>query len=683
MAGINIFKNSGTCNNLPGSFNCSCIEGWTGKDCSEDVNECSVSGINICKNNGTCNNLPGSFNCSCIEGWSGRDCSVDVDECSVAGINICKNSGTCNNLPGSFNCSCMEGWTGRDCSKDIDECSVSGINICKNNGTCNNLPGSFNCSCIEGWTGKDCSEDVNECSVSGINICKNNGTCNNLPGSFNCSCIEGWSGSDCSVDVNECSVAGNNICKNSGTCNNLPGSFNCSCIESWTGKDCSEDVNECSVSGINICKNYGTCNNLPGSFNCSCIEGWSGSDCSKDIDECSLSGNNICQNNGMCNNLPGSFNCSCIEGWSGSDCSKDIDECSVAGINICKNNGMCNNLPGSFNCSCIEGWTCRYCFEDDDECSDAGRNICKNNEFNESSERCQNKMTANFLHGAYICMWTSNFSRGEQKESKCFDFNGICLHLNMLLNSSSTNRLASRNGTSLIYVLGATSAIQTSKVFSCRQLILNYTFCDTCSERNSTENTFEIHAKKVWQILKTYNITRDMYTRFFSMAYVASDCKTHTGQCSLTIFTLHQFKCTSITFPVLYSCISGHDGSRCKCKHQFIKCNLTSVYNNSVTCYRSVIPIWLLKKSSSNGCQSNFEICTNDYCCLNWSSGCIFVHNTTEDHRQALVKQGQSTKSDTISKKGKLPVILGTTFGCLGILFASIAGFFIHHRFIR
>jgi Notch-like protein len=62
------------------SYKCSCTNGWTGKDCSEDINECSTS---PCKNNGVCadshsrgDSTPG-YVCTCTNEYTGDDCSKE------------------------------------------------------------------------------------------------------------------------------------------------------------------------------------------------------------------------------------------------------------------------------------------------------------------------------------------------------------------------------------------------------------------------------------------------------------------------------------------------------------------------------------------------------------------------------------------------------------------------------
>lgn len=44
-------------------------------------------------------------NCTCTEGWMGKDCNIDINEC-ISGTNMCEFQETCENYDGSYNCSC-------------------------------------------------------------------------------------------------------------------------------------------------------------------------------------------------------------------------------------------------------------------------------------------------------------------------------------------------------------------------------------------------------------------------------------------------------------------------------------------------------------------------------------------------------------------------------------------------
>lgn len=70
-----------------------------GENCATTCN-CSTIGTE------TCNSIEG---CKCKEGWSGKWCEKDQDECSYTDI-PCISSSTCINTPGSFECQCNDGF---------------------------------------------------------------------------------------------------------------------------------------------------------------------------------------------------------------------------------------------------------------------------------------------------------------------------------------------------------------------------------------------------------------------------------------------------------------------------------------------------------------------------------------------------------------------------------------------
>uniref|UniRef100_A0A8D0L9R6 Fibrillin 2 n=1 Tax=Sphenodon punctatus TaxID=8508 RepID=A0A8D0L9R6_SPHPU len=143
----------GECENTKGSFICHCQLGYSVKKgttgCS-DVDECEL-GAHNCDMHALCVNVPGSFKCSCKEGWIGNGIKcIDLDECSN-GTHQCSVNAQCVNTPGSYRCACAEGFTGDGftCS-DVDECAEN-INLCEN-GQCLNIPGAYRCECEMGFT---------------------------------------------------------------------------------------------------------------------------------------------------------------------------------------------------------------------------------------------------------------------------------------------------------------------------------------------------------------------------------------------------------------------------------------------------------------------------------------------------------------------------------------------------
>lgn len=60
-----------------------------GPDCGIDYDECKAE--SPCQNDATCLNYEGGYNCSCTEGYKGKNCT-EVDCASV----VCLNGGQCN-----------------------------------------------------------------------------------------------------------------------------------------------------------------------------------------------------------------------------------------------------------------------------------------------------------------------------------------------------------------------------------------------------------------------------------------------------------------------------------------------------------------------------------------------------------------------------------------------------------
>ena len=71
--------NGATCTDLFLDFTCTCMEGFNGTLCDEDVNECLSS---PCSNhNQTCVNYMGGYECLCELGYEGAWCELEVNEC--------------------------------------------------------------------------------------------------------------------------------------------------------------------------------------------------------------------------------------------------------------------------------------------------------------------------------------------------------------------------------------------------------------------------------------------------------------------------------------------------------------------------------------------------------------------------------------------------------------------------
>lgn len=72
-----------------------------GPDCGIDYDECKEE--SPCENGATCLNYEGGYNCSCTEGYKGKNCTV-VDCASV----VCLNGGQCTHVQvdNKWQCDC-------------------------------------------------------------------------------------------------------------------------------------------------------------------------------------------------------------------------------------------------------------------------------------------------------------------------------------------------------------------------------------------------------------------------------------------------------------------------------------------------------------------------------------------------------------------------------------------------
>ena len=88
-----------------------CRDGYTGMGVGncDDIDECEY-GYHDCHADATCTNTPGSWTCTCNEGYqqTGAICN-DVDECATSIRYECHEKAVCLNLPSSYFCHCIPG----------------------------------------------------------------------------------------------------------------------------------------------------------------------------------------------------------------------------------------------------------------------------------------------------------------------------------------------------------------------------------------------------------------------------------------------------------------------------------------------------------------------------------------------------------------------------------------------
>ncbi|XP_065940920.1 uncharacterized protein [Magallana gigas] len=364
-------QNNGTCVDLMNDYECYCMDGFNGTDCTKNINDCQPD---PCQNNGTCTDLVNDYECDCVAGINGTNCENNIDECDVR---PCQNNGTCVDLINEYKCYCMDGFNGKNCINNIDDCLPD---HCQNNGTCIDLVNDYQCDCMVGFNGTNCENNINDCIPE---PCQNNGTCIDLINDYQCNCTQGFNGTNCENNIDDCLP---DPCQNNGTCTDLVNDYLCDCMVGFNGISCENNINDCVPEP---CQNNGTCIDLINDYQCNCTQGFNGTNCANNIDDCLP---DPCENNGTCTDLVNDYHCGCVEGFNGTHCENNIDECEVQ---PCQNNGSCVDLINGYQCYCTDGFNGANCAIDIDECA---------------SQPCQNNGTCIDLINEYKCRCTDGYN---------------------------------------------------------------------------------------------------------------------------------------------------------------------------------------------------------------------------------------------------------------------------------
>ena len=139
------------------------------------------------------NLTPGSYYCSCSDGFTGNGVICDdVDECLGVNHN-CDAFATCDNDHGVYTCECNKGYIGNGIfCDDVNEC-ITGDHNCPLEAVCKNNDGSFNCDCDIGYKSGGADEscedgvcvgncvDIDEC-IARIDECHDRTECANTDG---------------------------------------------------------------------------------------------------------------------------------------------------------------------------------------------------------------------------------------------------------------------------------------------------------------------------------------------------------------------------------------------------------------------------------------------------------------------------------------------------------------------
>ncbi|XP_048124329.1 protein kinase C-binding protein NELL2 isoform X2 [Alosa alosa] len=96
------------CFNTVGGHSCSCKPGYVGNG-----TVCKPLCDGLCQNGGSC---VSPDTCICQQGFTGKRCETDIDECEN-GRHTCSNDTVCFNMDGGYDCRCPHG---RNCSGDCN-----------------------------------------------------------------------------------------------------------------------------------------------------------------------------------------------------------------------------------------------------------------------------------------------------------------------------------------------------------------------------------------------------------------------------------------------------------------------------------------------------------------------------------------------------------------------------------
>ena len=280
------FNDFPQCRNLNGSYECVCPEGsfFVPPDQCAPIPKNDPCQFEPCVNGACSIDRELGFSCKCDDGWTGRRCSVDINEC--ANPEVCALTGQrCVNTDGSYTCACNPGFQlikGFQGCVDFNECAT-GLYCNTTSEVCINLPGTYSCECRPGFyrslkTGT-CTQD-NLCSADS-NPCGEGETCTTGLGQVSCPCSVGLirTVDGLCVDARTCYFSG---CFNGGSCEQTTKiGYQCKCPTPYYGSRCESKCPDTAPFFIDgkcrECQSDANCRTVfsgsvcdPNSFFCTC-----------------------------------------------------------------------------------------------------------------------------------------------------------------------------------------------------------------------------------------------------------------------------------------------------------------------------------------------------------------------------------------------------------------------------
>ncbi|KAM8934213.1 protein crumbs homolog 2 [Pelodytes ibericus] len=185
-----------------------------------------------CLHGGKCQDLFNSFNCSCSDGWKGKACELNIDDCTP---NPCIH-GLCVDQVSHYQCNCSSGYTGKNCELNVDDCEN---HRCRNGGSCVDGVNNYSCACPNSYAGPYCEWPYPPPQCQKNFTCLNGGKCSSGIWGANCTCRPGFRGTRCEININDCE---SNPCLNGGTCQDSVNNFKCICISNFSGVHCEKEI---------------------------------------------------------------------------------------------------------------------------------------------------------------------------------------------------------------------------------------------------------------------------------------------------------------------------------------------------------------------------------------------------------------------------------------------------------
>jgi len=306
-----------------------------------------------CLNGGACTDLPGSYSCACVAGYSGDNCETDIDDCDP---NPCQNGGACADGVDTYTCTCTAEYTGDTCG-EIKDCPSGTDGGCGEHGTCDREPGGRRLSeCPLGDQDSEVDAFFGDCATYATH---QYGGCGADPSIDAVCCVtcppceepndDGWaaynSWSDpCSYGVLDCSLLGEagDGTADTPACDACPQTccFSDACPEPAGDDDGLDDVCLCDAG-------YET---DPAGL------------CNSDIDECTSSPCNSDDNGATCANNVDGYVCTCSQYYEGTTCTTPVDQCPAASCDLAGDGGdvpaTCSETAGADGtCNCPAGTT--------------------------------------------------------------------------------------------------------------------------------------------------------------------------------------------------------------------------------------------------------------------------------------------------------------------------------------